>query len=198
MLVPPLALIVVEGLLVQLIVLAVFGSIVAAIAHSRGRSPIGWFFIGAIAPCIGLILVLVLPDLNVEEDRRSRLRRDNQRLREQIRKERQVADQRHADTIGRLGAHDAALGLDTSTSSTERPPELPQSRSHAPTIDPNSRWHYAATEDAGTEGPVPFREIVALWNAGTLDGASLLWTKGMDDWLPIESLPDVEDELRRG
>ena len=54
----------------EFIVLAVFGGIVAAIAHSRGRSPIGRFFIGFFAGCIGLILVLVLPDLNLEEERR--------------------------------------------------------------------------------------------------------------------------------
>ena len=88
----------------EFIVLAVFGGIVAAIAHSRGRSPIGWFFIGFFAGCIGLILVLVLPDLNLEEERRSKLATENKRLKEQIRKERQVADQRHAETIGRLGA----------------------------------------------------------------------------------------------
>ena len=40
---------------------AVFGAIVAVIAHSRGRSALGWFFIGLFTSCIGLILVLVLP-----------------------------------------------------------------------------------------------------------------------------------------
>lgn len=188
----------------ELLVLVVFGAIVAAIAHSRGRSPIGWFFIGFVAPCIGLILVLVLPDLNLEEERRAQLATENQRLKEQIRKERQVADQRHAETIGRLGAHDAVLGLDTSDMKGELPPELPASRGPEPepdappAIDPESRWHYAVSDEDGTEGPVAFSDIVALWGTGTLDGSSLLWTKGMDDWLKIEDLPDVERELRRG
>ena len=38
-----------EFVIMEFIVLAVFGGIVAAIAHSRGRSPIGWFFIGFFA-----------------------------------------------------------------------------------------------------------------------------------------------------
>lgn len=189
----------------QLVVLAVFGAIVAAIAHSRGRSPIGWFFIGAAAPCLGLILVLVLQDLNVEEERRQRLKRDNQRLREQIRKERQVADQRHAETLGRLGAHDAVLGLDTSGGAAgqiaagEAPPDLPlRSEPRTPTVDPTSRWHYAADEHSGTKGPVEFQEIAALWRAGELDEGSLLWRRGMDDWTAIRELPDVLDELHHG
>ena len=179
------------------IVTAVFGGVVAAIANSRGRSPVGWFFIGFFAGCIGLILVLVLPDLNVEEERRSKLATENKRLKEQIRKERQVADQRHAETIGRLGAHDAVLGLDTSAAADGAPPELPTERGMS-TIDPDSPWHYAASEAEGTQGPVPFSQLVALWSDGALDGNSLVWTQGMDDWLRIEDMPDVEGELRRG
>lgn len=181
----------------ELIVLAVFGGIVAAIAHSRGRSAIGWFFIGFLAGCLGLILVLVLPDLKLDEERRRKLRTENRRLKEQIRKERQVADQRHAETIGRLGAHDAVLGLDTRPAAGASPPELPMKPSGA-TIDPDSRWHYAASEAEGTQGPVPFSELIALWSAGDLDGNSLVWAQGMDDWSRIEDLPDVERNLRHG
>lgn len=186
-----------EFLVTNFIVASVFGAIVAAIAHSRGRSPIGWFFIGALAGCIGLILVLVLPDLNLEEERRSKLATENQRLKEQIRKERQVADQRHAETIGRLGAHDAVLGLDTRAGGGNAPPELPTERAGS-TIDPDSSWHYAASESEGAQGPVPFSELIALWSEGNLDGNSLVWSQGMDDWSRIEDLPEVEGELRRG
>ena len=31
-----------------------------------------------------------------------------------------------------------------------------------------------------------------------LDGNSLVWSQGMDDWSRIQDLPDVEGELRRG
>lgn len=189
-----------DQLAINLIVMVVFGAIVSAIAHSRGRTPIGWFLIGFLAPCLGLILVLVLPDLKIEEQRRDRLRRDNQRLREQVRKDRQVSDQRHATTAGRLGAHDAVLGLDTRGEDEGGTP--PQLRSKAPrsnsSIDPESRWHYALSDDSGTQGPISFDELRAVWADGALSEDSLLWTKGMDDWLPMTDLPDVEDELRNG
>lgn len=175
--------------------MGVFGAIVAVIAQSRGRSAVGWFLIGFLAPCIGLILVLVLPDLKREQEQKERLRRENRRLKERVMKDRQVADQRHSDTIKRLGAHDAVLGLDTATED-ERPPELPPAT--ASSIDPDSRWHYAASEDSGSEGPVPLNALRELWAAGEIDAESLVWSKGMSDWLPIADVPDLEQELGRG
>ena len=181
----------------EFIVLAVFGGIVAAIAHSRGRSPIGWFFIGFFAGCIGLILVLVLPDLNLEEERRSKLATENKRLKEQIRKERQVADQRHAETIGRLGAHDAVLGLDTRAGGDGALAGAPDGarREHHRPRQPLALRRQRGRGDAGAGA---FSELVALWSEGGLDGNSLVWSQGMDDWSRIEDLPDVEGELRRG
>jgi hypothetical protein len=185
-----------EEFLVQLVILGVFGAIVAVIAQSKGRSAVGWFFVGFFFPCIGLILVLVLSDLKREQEQKERLRLENRRLRERVLKDRQVADQRHAEAVKRLGAHDAVLGLDTG-SEEERPPELPPSRVES-SIDPDSRWHYAATEDSGSEGPVPLDAMRELWAAGTIDENSLVWTKGMDDWVAIGDHPDLERELRRG
>ena len=67
-----------EGALVlRLIIMAVFGGICAAIAQTRGRSAVGWFFIGFFASCIGVILVLVLPDLKAQEEREERMRRES-------------------------------------------------------------------------------------------------------------------------
>ena len=43
-----------------------------------------------------------------------------------------------------------------------------------------------------------FSELMALWSEGNLDGNSLVWSQGMDDWSRIQDLPDVEGELRRG
>ncbi|MEM1450867.1 MAG: DUF4339 domain-containing protein [Planctomycetota bacterium] len=188
----------------QFVVWAVFGAIVAVIAQSRGRTPVGWFFIGLAAPCIGLILVIVLPDLKREQAQKERLRRENQRLRERARKDRQVADQRHAATIKRLGAHDAVLGLDT-RAAEEAPPQLPShppssdpTDDDAPRIDPESRWHYAATEDSGSEGPISFRALRALWESGDIGPDSLVWSKGMEDWIAIGDDSTLEEELRRG
>lgn len=185
-----------DELLIQLLVRAIFGSIVAAIAHSRGRSVIGWFLIGSLTVCLGLILVLVLPDLKVEDSRRDRLRRDNRRLRERVNKERQISDQRHAETSKRLGAHDAVLGVETSTE-TATPPKL-RARDETASAVAEQDWHYAATENSGTEGPIPFDALHELWQDGALTIDSLVWTSGMDDWLTIAELPDLRGELERG
>src|SRR5262245_27480292 len=108
-------------LLVNLIVAVTMGTVCALIANSRGRSAVGWFFIGMLPGvlCIfggflGLILVLVLPDLKVQQERERRLADENRRLRERLRKDRIVADQRHAEISRRVVAHDVALGVDTS------------------------------------------------------------------------------------
>ena len=50
-------------ILIQLGALLAMGIICSAIANNRGRNALGWFFIGIIGGCLGLIMVLVLPDL---------------------------------------------------------------------------------------------------------------------------------------
>lgn len=162
-----------------IIVLALFGGICAFIAASRGRSPIAWFVIGFFFHCIGLILVLVLPDLKVQEEREKRQRMETRKLREQLAKERQVSDQRHNQVERRLGAHDEALGLDTST-----PPELPNA---APEQLANTeQWFYA--RDNEQKGPVSAETIRHLLAAEAIDGDSLVWCEGMDDWTPARDV----------
>src|SRR5687767_4831017 len=101
-------------ILIQLLIGAAVGTACALIAHARGRSAVGWFFIGMFGPCfIGLILVLVLPDLKIEQERQRRLADENRRLREKLKKDRMVADERHAELNRRLQVHDVALGVDT-------------------------------------------------------------------------------------
>ena len=183
-------------IVIELGIGVIFGAIVAAIAHGRGRSVVGWFVLGTLFSCFALILVLVLPDLKLEDQRRDRLRRENQRLREQLRKDRQVADQRHAEVSGRLGAHDAVIGIDTS-SQHGAPPLSDRIESSDESVDPESRWHYALTDESGTHGPIAFSDLKDLWKSGELSRSSLLWTTGMDDWLSVDDLPDIHEELRR-
>jgi hypothetical protein len=181
---------------VELLVLAAFGAVVSLIAQSRGRSAIGWFVIGFFFTCIGLILVLVLPDLKAEEAQKRRLRTENRRLRERLAKDRQVADERHARTERRLGAHDAVLGLDTARE--DRPPPMIADDEARPTqsIPPDSRWHYALTGDTEPRGPVTFETLRELWNAGTLNRRCLVWTKGMESWVAIGDHDELSEELR--
>ncbi len=95
------------------IIAGIIGVITALIASSKGRSAIGWFFIGFLLGLIGLIIVCVVGDLKKEQARQQRLRAENRRLREQVRKDRMVADRRHRKLNQRLGAHDRVLGVDT-------------------------------------------------------------------------------------
>lgn len=175
------------AVVVQLMVMLVFGGICAAIASGRGRSPIGWFFVGIFAPCLGIILVLVLPDMKVQEDREKRQRMETRKLREQLKKERQVSDQRHNHVERRLGAHDESLGLDTSN-----PPQLPSSDAAAQLTNAD-QWFYA--RDNERQGPVSTETIRHLLAAKAIDGDSLVWRDGMADWLPAGDLEQFHGDV---
>lgn len=165
---------------IQLLVFVVFGGICATIAAGRGRSPVGWFFIGVFTQCVGLILVLVLPNMKVQEEREKRQHRETRKLREQLQKERQVSDQRHNHVERRLGAHDESLGLDTST-----PPGLPHTEAAAQL--PNSeQWFYARNNKR--QGPVTKDTIHHLLATEAIDGDSLVWCEGMSDWTQVRDL----------
>lgn len=181
-------------LVVQLVVMAVFGVACALIAQSRGRSPVGWFFIGLLAGCIGLIILLVIPDLKVQEERERRLVAENRRLRERLRKDRMVADQRHEQVSRRIGAHDVALGIDTATESYG---ELPGS---VPPIDPGpaqelkgSAWYWA--HGLNRKGPVDFGTLRQRWMDGEVTTETLVWRKGMANWTAVGDVPHLEDAL---
>ena len=171
-----------------LAVYVIFGILCSAIAHSRGRNAVGWFFIGVFGNCIGLILVLVLPDLKIQQEREQRLMRENRRLRETQRKDRMVADQRHQATEKRLGVHDHALGVDTTEAPAlpghAAPPELP------PTLE-GTAWYYANGGDR--RGPVDIGALQDLWDARTINDDSLVWREGMGDWKRISDVDELRD-----
>jgi len=176
-----------EALFIQLLVCAVFGGICAAIASGRGRNTLGWFCVGVVLQCFGIILILVLPDLTVEEERRRRHSLETRRLREQLAKERQVADERHSHVERRLGVHDQALGVDTA-----RPPEL--TNTAAPPALPNAGvWFYARGQDR--LGPVAAETIRHLLQAQVLNSRSLVWREGMADWQPLGSVDEFAGEV---
>ena len=55
---------------VSIILQIVFGGICAVVANGRGRSGVAWFLIGFLLGCIGLIILLVIPDLRLEQERK--------------------------------------------------------------------------------------------------------------------------------
>ncbi|MFW5882387.1 MAG: hypothetical protein ACOCVS_02030 [Planctomycetota bacterium] len=94
--------------------------ICALIASSKGRSAIGWFLIGFLLGFIGLIIICVVSDLKKQQAKEERLRAETRRLREQVRKDRMIADRRHRNIEQRLGAHDRVVGIDTSQGAPDR------------------------------------------------------------------------------
>jgi hypothetical protein len=176
------------GILMVIGIYSVFGIICAVLAPGRGRSAVGWFFIGVATQCIGIILILLLPNLKAEEEKERRRAAETKRLREQLKKERQVADERHEAHRARIGTHDLALGIDTSEAENRLltneqaaaagPPPLP---------GPEAVWYYAA--NGQQRGPVPQSQLLALLRDGGLDAQALAWTAGMTDWAPIARIP---------
>ncbi|MEY4672510.1 MAG: hypothetical protein RL148_294 [Planctomycetota bacterium] len=184
---------VVLQLVVQFVVGAVFGTVCAVLAPKRGRSAVGWFFMGFFFNCLGIIVLMLVPDLKLEAERNRRRNEEARRLREQLKKERQVADQRHEEVHGRLTVHDRALGVDTGTRALPAtPPPLPSpGPAPAPAPEPEV-WHFAR----GNErlGPVGATRLVRLFEEGSIDGGTLVWRPGMPQW---QAFVDVA-ELRGG
>lgn len=178
-------------LLIFLVMHGAFGLVCAAIAESRGRSGVGWFFIGAVFHCFALILLLVLPDERVRGQQLSKLRSENHRLRERVKKDRMKADQRHSQIERRLGAHDEALGVDTAES-LEAPLshlELGMSESDLAAVS----WFYLNGRDR--VGPMPFQKLQRMWQDGYIEPNTYVWTAGQDDWQPIQAIPHLPEAL---
>lgn len=53
---------------------------------------------------------------------------------------------------------------------------------------PNSSWFYA--QNGARKGPVPFSTLQDLFQQG-LSPSSLVWTEGMEQWIPASSIPEL-------
>ncbi|MEX0716899.1 MAG: DUF4339 domain-containing protein [Planctomycetaceae bacterium] len=102
------------------------GAIAAAIAHHKGRSAIGWFFMGFFFSLIGIVIVAVLPNVREEQERQRYLDRENRRLREQLNQERVKSESFRQYASQRLDTHDRHLGVDTHQAPTALPGGQPQ------------------------------------------------------------------------
>ncbi len=110
-----------DVLAVQLIFMGIFGAIAAAIASSKGRSVIGWFFGGFFLGLIGIIVVAVLPNLKEQKLKEEAMERENRRLREQLMQEQIKSEAFRQHAAARLDAHDGHLGVDTRSVVTALP-----------------------------------------------------------------------------
>jgi len=210
-----------EGLTIQLILMVIFGIVAAAIASSKGRTPIGWFFGGFFLGLIGVIIVACLSNLKEDQAHRDHQNRENRRLREQLRQERLKAEAFRQHTFSRLDAHDEQLGVDTKqtyaalpmhqadsqplldrtdlddladASSGVAPMHQPQPVHAAP--QPSARqWHYELNGQA--QGPVPEPQLLAMLRAGQIQAATLLWTEELGDWKAASQISALRPYLKR-
>ena len=182
----------------QLLILLIVAVIVAIIANSKGRSPVGWFFIGFFTSFIGLILILVMSDLKEDQAQRLRVEQENRRLREQLRQERLKQESFREYTQRRLDVHDEQLGIDTRTltplpqpagepllpgDGQDTPPSAPVQPANVAFPSP-SAWYYERNGE--TQGPVPAASIRQLLQIGELRSATLVWAEHLKDWTPID------------
>ena len=98
---------------VQLIIAGICGLVAALIASHKGRSTVGWFFAGFFLGVVGVIIVACLSNLKEQQAYRERTESERRRLREQLRQERAKMEAYRQHSMGRLDAHDEALGIDT-------------------------------------------------------------------------------------
>jgi len=174
-------------LLIQLIAWLIMGVICSVIARNRGRNPLGWFFIGLVGGCIGLILVLVLPDLNKEQEILDKERRRRRRVEEELAQERMKNQAFRGHASNRLDAHDDALGVDTRTAAASMlpPPSVPEAQEDGV---PSEGW-YLATPGSEAEGPLSLADVRERIRGDQVAGKTLVWHETLEDWTKVESSP---------
>ena len=179
-----------EAFLVTLVFNAVFGVICALIANSKGRSPLGWFFLGLVVPVIALILILCLANLKEEEARRRADVERSQRLREKMRQEQIKNEAFKREAGARLDIHDGALKMDSRQAGALAAAQDPALIGAGPPPIPGAEvWHYAVGNDQ--RGPVEGQVLRDLLAKGNLSGTTLVWTEGMADWRPAQDVPEL-------
>ena len=174
-------------ILIQLGAWLAMGIICSAIARNRGRSALGWFFIGIIGGCLGLIMVLVLPDLKKEEEAKERERRRRRRLEEELTQERMKNQAFRGHASNRLDVHDEALGVDTRSAagSVLPPPPVPQELEDGV---PGEGW-FLVTPGKDTEGPFDLEEMKRRIHSGQLADKTLVWHESLGDWTRVSASP---------
>jgi hypothetical protein len=188
-------------IIIMILVRLVFGAACAAIAHSKGRSPVGWFFGGFFIACLGLIILLCLSN-EKEKLEAARVQDDvNRRLREQLRQEQMKIEALRAHTAARLDAHDEALGLNTRAAAPalmSAAPPMARLSGGSPSpkvtarasVDDGTEWYYL-DRDSQQQGPM---SIIALRSGivtGKVTPATLVWHEGLADWTPAHGMPKL-------
>ena len=194
----------------ELLIVLIFGSLCALLAHQKGRSSIGWFFIGVFFNLLGLIILLCLSNLREEQDFRRRQDRENRRLREQVRQERAKGEAFRQHAARRLDRHDDKLGLDTrdgqpmlpdgtpapSLETGEDAPHSPPPKLRRARARTTRQWHYM--QEGVEVGPVAEEELVGMLKTAQLAPSTLVWSEGMAEWVETRRISALQRLVRRG
>ncbi|MFO7821134.1 MAG: DUF4339 domain-containing protein [Lentisphaeria bacterium] len=182
------------------------GIISAIVANSKGRSAVGWFFLGFFFGFIGLIIICCLSDLNAQRAKEQNAERERRRLREQLKQERMKNSTFRQHVHKRLDQHDNALGVNTKstgavTASVAAQPALlgnsPQKEVETQGVDTGRAgpegWHVYV--DQQQHGPLTQYQIESRIANGELAAGSLIWRPGMDRWYPITEIKQFQRML---
>jgi len=63
-----------------------------------------------------------------------------------------------------------------------------------PTLPTSKDWFYLDSQHK-QQGPLSFTSLKTIWQKGNLSPSSLVWSEGMEQWLPIEKLPNLQQNL---
>lgn len=181
-----------------LIVALIFGIACALIAHNKGRSAVGWFFIGFLLSLIGFILVLVVSDKAREQQREQNLQREQKRLREQLKQERMKNRAFQQHTQARLDTHDAALNLSTRQVAGQSADKVPliAEKPARPFVEKPGQSETSADLDIGwyvhqageSRGPLSRTDLCRLHSYNELDGDSQVWHPSLENWNPLRNV----------
>lgn len=184
---------------IQVVVGLVGGVICAAIAASKGRNVVGWFFFGFFIPLIGIIVALVVSNRKEEAEYRASAQAERRRLKERLRQEQLKSEAFRRHAAHRLDAHDQVLRIDTRQTpgleagavapvlSEGAPPPLPP-------VASERAWHYAL--EGEPFGPVPESALRTMLAEAELDAGTLVWTEGQSGWLPARAVSAFQDVVR--
>lgn len=81
--------------------------------------------------------------------------------------------------------------IDLSPRAVDAEPQTSSVEKAAPPVAPE--WYYAG--DTGAMGPVSRGELLKLLSGGALTKSSLVWQEGMQDWQPLEDVPDLAKSM---
>lgn len=187
-----------EEVIIRLVFMLVFGGITSAIAASKGRNAVGWFFGGFLLGCIGLVIILCLSNLKEEQARWDSQQVEQRRLREQLRQEQLKNEALRQHSLARLDMHDQKLGIDTRLTAPSLNPGPSQpmlaqlsmgQEPDPPDGLPAEGWYLS--ENATQQGPYLWVLLHRRARQGTLKPESLIWVEGMTDWKPASEIPTL-------